>query len=161
VLVSDRHSLWVVQEALKALAQLGLVRSQTVGRAGLHAVNEEHVSIPSLRALLDPVAALTDTVREAVGDEVAAVILFGSIARGEATLHSDIDLAVVAPAGWDGGTDLQDRVRARLGNNCDVLVLAPEDFTDQRGVAEPVVRDILSEGVALIGSLPHRRSDVA
>lgn len=160
-LVSDRHSLWVVQEALKAFTQLGLVRSQTVGRAGQHIINEDHVSIPPLRALLDPIAALTDTVREAVGDEVPTVILFGSIARGEATIDSDIDLAVVAPAGWEGRTDLQDAVRARLGNDCDVLVLAPEDFNHRPGAAEPVVRDILREGVALIGSLPRGRSDVA
>ena len=160
-LVSDRHSLWVVQEALKALTQLGLVRSQTVGRAGVHTINNDHVWIAPLRTLLDPIAALTDTVREAVDDKVQAVILFGSIARGMATVHSDIDLAVGAPAGWDGQTDLQDAVRDRLGNDCDVLVLTPEDFRRRPGGAEPVVREILDEGVALIGAIPRERSDVA
>jgi predicted nucleotidyltransferase len=160
-LVSDDYSLWTVQEALKALTQLGLVNTQTVGRAGVHTVNEDHVSVAPLRALLDPIAALTDTVREAVGDNVKAVILFGSIARGEADISSDVDLAVIAPAGWEGRTDLEDAVRTRLGNDCDVLVLSPEDFTRLPGSGEPVVREILKDGVALIGSIPRLKSGAA
>ena len=160
-LVSDVYSLWTVQEALKALAQLGLVNTQTIGRAGVHTVNEDHVSVAPLRALLDPIAALTHTVRKAVGDDVQTVILFGSIARGESHINSDVDLAVIAPTGWDGRTDLEDAVRTRLGNYCDVLVFTPEDFSRLPGIDEPVVREILAEGIALIGSIPRVKSGVA
>lgn len=160
-LVSDDYSLWTVQEALKALTQLGIVNTQTIGRAGVHTINEDHVSVAPLRALLDPITALTGTVREAVGNDVKTVILFGSIARGEANIHSDVDLAVMAPAGWDGRADLEDAVRIRLGNNCDVLVFTPEDFTHLADIGEPVVREILTGGVALIGSIPRMKSRVA
>lgn len=160
-LVSDDYSLWTVQVALKATEQLGLVNVQTIGRAGVHTVNEDHFSVAPLRALLDPIAALTEIVREAVGNEVATVILFGSIARGEANTNSDIDLAVIAPAGWDGRTDLQDAVRSRLGNACDVLVFTPKDFTRLSDTGEPVAREILTDGVALIGSIPRINSGVA
>jgi predicted nucleotidyltransferase len=101
-LVSDHYSLWTVQEALKALTQLGLVHTRTIGRAGVHTINENHVSVQSLRALLDPIVALSATVREAVGNDVTTVILFGSIARGEASIHSDVDLAVIAEVDWEG-----------------------------------------------------------
>jgi len=160
-LVSDDYSLWTVQESLKALTQLGIVNTQTIGRAGVHTINEDHVSVAPLRALLDPITALTGTVREAVGNDVKTVILFGSIARGEANIHSDVDLAVIAPAGWDGRADLEDAVRIRLGNNCDVLVFTPEDFTHLADIGEPVVREILTGGVALIGSIPRMKSRVA
>jgi predicted nucleotidyltransferase len=160
-LLSDEYSLWTVQEALKALTQLGLVNTETIGRAGVHTINEDHVSVAPLRALLDPITALTRTVREAVGNDVKTVILFGSIARGEANTYSDVDLAVIAPAGWDGRADLEDAVRIRLGNNCDVLVFTPEDFTRLADTGEPVVREILASGLALIGSIPRRKSRVA
>lgn len=160
-LVSDEYSLWTVQEALKALTQLGIVDTQTVGRAGVHTINEDHVSVAPLRALLDPITALTGTVREAVGNDVKTVILFGSIARGEANFYSDVDLAVMAPDGWDGRADLEDAVRIRLGNNCDVLVFTSEDFTRMADIGEPVVREILASGVALIGSIPRMKSRVA
>ena len=160
-LVSDNYSLWTVQEALKALTQLGLVNTQTIGRAGVHTMNEDHFSVAPLRVLVDPITALTDTVREVAGHAVKTVILFGSIARGEANIHSDIDLAVIAPVGWDGRTDLEDAVRTRLGNNCDVLGFTPEDFTRLADTGEPVVREILTDGVALIGSIPRMKSGVA
>lgn len=160
-LVSDDYSLWTVQEALKALTQLGLVNTQTIGRAGVHTINEDHVSVAPLRVLLDPITALTDTVCEAVGDDVKAVILFGSIARGEANIHSDVDLAVIATAGWDDRIDLEDAVRTRLGNNCDVLVFTSEDLTRLADTGEPIVREILTNGVALMGSIPRMKSGVA
>ena len=160
-LLSDEYSLWTIQEALKALTHLGLVNTQTVGRAGVHIINEDHVSVAPLRALLDPITALADTVREAVGNDVKTVILFGSIARGEANVYSDVDLAVVAPVGWDGRADLEDAVRVRLGNHCDVLVFTPEDFTRLAEIGEPVVLEILTSGVALIGSVPRMKSRVA
>jgi predicted nucleotidyltransferase len=162
-LLSDDYSLWTVQEALKTLMRLGLVNSQSIGRAGVHTINEDHVAVEPLRALLDPIAALTEVVQETVGDDVKTVILFGSIARGVASVNSDVDLAVIAPAGWDGRIDLEDAVRTRLGNACDVLIFTPEDFNRLSGTgeAEPVVRQILTDGVPLIGSMQRRKSGAA
>jgi hypothetical protein len=87
-LLSDDYSLWTVQEALKSLSKLGLVETQTIGRAGVHTINEEHASVAPLRTLLDPVAALREAVSAVTDGDVQAVLLFGSIARGEATPDS-------------------------------------------------------------------------
>lgn len=160
-LVRDDHSLWAVQESLKALTLLGLVDTQTIGRAGVHTINESHYSVGPLRALLDPIAALTKIVQAAVGDDLQAAVLFGSIARGDAQPGSDIDLAVIAPSGWDGRAELQDAVRTRLGNGCDVLVFTPEEFSRLAGRGEPVVREILADGIALVGSIPRSKSGAA
>lgn len=153
-IVSDEHSLWSVQEALKAFAGLGLVTSRTVGRAGIHEINEAHASVAPLRALLDPMASLRAAASDAVGSDVDAVLLFGSIARGEATEASDVDLAVIAVAGWSGRVELEDIVRARLGNECDVLVFTPAEFAERAQEGEPVVTDIVRDGVALLGRKP-------
>ena len=152
-LVSDRHSLWSVQEALKAWVQLGVIRTQIVGRAVVHAVNEDHFTVAPLRLLLDPMTALTETAVQIAGDSVQAIILFGSVARGEAHEDSDIDLAVIAHSGWDGRVDLEDGVRRRLGNDCNVLVFTAEDFARLAGAHEPVVDEILVDGIPLIGTM--------
>lgn len=154
-IISDDHSLWSVQEALKALAQLGLVETRTVGRAGVHVINEAHAAIAPLRALVDPVAALRAAVAAAVDPSVETVVLFGSLARGEATRDSDIDLAVIAAAGWEGRAVLEDAVRARLGNGCDVIAFTESEFSRLAAADEPVVADILRDGVALLGSKPQ------
>ena len=161
-LLSDQFSLWSVQQALAALVGLGVVESQTVGRAMIHSINEDHYAIGPLRVLLDPYAALRDTVRGAVGSSASAVVVFGSVARGEAIADSDIDLVVLAPPDWDGRAKLQDVVRARIGNDCDVLVFTPEEFARLAASGdEPVVSDILADGVGLLGSLPQATAGVA
>jgi predicted nucleotidyltransferase len=159
-LVSDRYSLWSVQEALKAWAELGIVETQTVGRATAHTINENHAAVAPLRALLDPVASLTSTVVDAVDGSVEAVLMFGSVARGEASGHSDIDLAVIAPADWEGRAALADAVRGRLGNGSDVLVFTADEFRRLAEAGEPVVTDIVRDGVALVGSKPRTKQGV-
>lgn len=154
-LISDDYSLWTVQEALKALTRLGIVETQSVGRAGVHSINEEHVAVGALRAIVDPIAALREVVGTATGTEVTSVILFGSIARGEAAVDSDVDLAVIAPRGWDKRVELEDSVRTRVGNACDVLVFTQAEFGRLASSGEPVVRDILREGIALVGTVPR------
>jgi len=154
-LVSDRHSLWSVQEALKAWVQLGVVHTEIIGRTVIHSINEDHYTVPPLRSLLDPMAALTKIATQIVGEGVEAVIVFGSVAHGEAKEGSDIDLAVIAQSGWDGGIDLEDAVRNRLGNDCDVLVFTAKDFTSLAAANEPVVDEILMDGVPLIGTMPR------
>lgn len=154
-LVSDNYSLWSVQQALKVLAQLGLVDTQTVGRAGVHVINELHSAIAPLRALVDPITALRAAIGEAIDSEVHAVVVFGSVALGEASSDSDIDLAVIAAPAWDKRIELQDTVRVRLGNRCDVLVFTEAELSRLAAAGEPVVREILRDGVALIGSKPR------
>jgi predicted nucleotidyltransferase len=160
-LVSDAYSLWSVQEALKVLAQLGLVDTQTIGRAGVHVINERHSSIAPLRALVDPIAALKAAIGEAIDSDVQAVIVFGSVARGEATPESDIDLAVIASPTWDKRVELQDTVRVRLGNQCDLLGFTEAEFSRLAATGEPVVSDIVRDGVALVGSKPRVKRGAA
>jgi len=154
-LPSDDYSLWSVQEAVKLLTQLGLVDTRTVGRAGVHVINESNSFIAPLRALVDPIAALRAAISEAIDPTVQVVLLFGSIARGEAAVDSDIDLAVIASPAWAKRVELQSAIHTRLGNNCDVLVFTETEFSQLAGTGEPVVSDILRDGIALVGITPR------
>jgi len=103
-----------------------------------------------------------DILRIVTAHGALNVRVFGSVARGEAIADSDIDLVVLAPPDWDGRSELQDVVRARIGNHCDVLVFTPEEFARLAASGdEPVVSDILADGVVLLGSLPQTTAGVA
>ncbi len=158
-LVGDRHSLGAVQQALRDLERVGVITTEIVGRAGVHRVNDQHDAVAPLRLLASPFDMLTRVVEDEAAD-AQAVILFGSAARGEAHVDSDIDLAVIASEDWDGRADLADAVRARLGNDCDVLHLTPEQLSEDATTREPVIAEILRDGVALVGRMP-RQSRVA
>jgi predicted nucleotidyltransferase len=158
-LVADRHSLGAVQQALRDLDRLGLITTEAIGRAGVHHINEGHAGIAPLRALASPIEMLTRVVEETARG-VEAVIVFGSVARGDAHADSDVDLVVIAPEAWDGRAKLQEQVHERLGNDCDVLHLTGDHFKLAPEDREPVVSDILRDGIALVGTMP-RRSRVA
>ncbi len=150
----DGHSLGAVQQALRDIERIGVITTETIGRAGVHRINESHEAIAPLRSLASPIEMLTQVLREAAPD-VEAVIVFGSVARGEARADSDIDLVVIAPGSWDGRADLQQQVLERLGNDCDVLHLTHQDFARAPEDREPVVAEILRDGLALVGTMPR------
>lgn len=147
-------SLWSIQGTLRDLTVLGLVESRVVGRAGVHTVNNDHAFVAALRSIVSPLSVLRATVTEFADSDVQAIIVFGSVARGEATAGSDIDLAVTANAGWDQRAQLQETVNSRLGNACDVLVFTEDEFARSDG--EPVLADVRRDGIALAGRMPRR-----
>ncbi len=154
-LVRGEHSLWSVQEALKELALLGIVETQTIGRAGVHTINEDNTAVPYLRSLADPIGALRRVVMDAIDEAVGSVLIFGSIPRGEATRDSDIDLAVITNAEWGGQADLQEVVERRLGNGFDVVVITEVEFERLARQGEPLIRDIIRDSIALVGAKPR------
>ena len=150
----EGHSLGAVQQALRDLEGVGVITTETIGRAGVHRVNEQHEAIAPLRSLASPIDMLTRVVRD-VASDVEAVIVFGSVARGEAHSDSDVDLAVIARDAWNGRADLEQQVSERLGNPCDVLHLTREQFVRTAENREPVVAEILRDGLPLVGTVPR------
>jgi uncharacterized protein len=65
-----------------------------------------------LRELAEEYARL---LRSSFGDDLVSVVLFGSVARGDATERSDIDLLVVASGLPAGRLARQDRLREADG----------------------------------------------
>ncbi|HTW18458.1 MAG TPA: nucleotidyltransferase domain-containing protein [Nocardioides sp.] len=150
----EGHSLGAVQQALRDLEQIGVIAAETIGRARAHRINETHQTIAPLRLLASPLEMLTHVVRDAASG-AETVIVFGSVARGEARADSDVDLAAVAPDEWEGRAHLQQQVRERLGNDCDVLHLTRDHFARSPEDREPVVAEILRDGIALVGAMPR------
>ena len=103
--------------------------------------------------LVDPMllAQIADRLRERL--HATRVIVYGSVGRGEATIHSDIDLLVVAPS--DDRT-FQRLVDARaairdlsFGIPISSLVLTPDEIAARREQGDAFIREILETGIEL------------
>jgi predicted nucleotidyltransferase len=83
----------------------------------------------------------------------ARVILFGSHARGEAALHSDLDFLVVEPEVDDDGGEAVRlmRVLRDLRVPADVIVVSERYAEDWRDVRGTLVHAALSQGRVLAG----------
>jgi predicted nucleotidyltransferase len=78
------------------------------------------------------------------------VIVFGSVARGEADAGSDLDLVILA----DTTRPFFERFKEFAGlydvwPRLDLLVYTPEEFARMDGEENPLVRRVIEEGVVL------------
>jgi predicted nucleotidyltransferase len=81
------------------------------------------------------------------------VIVYGSVARGEATIHSDIDLLVVAPS-TEKAYFRMAHVLALIrdlsrGLPLSPVVLTPEELQERLARKDFFIQEILAEGIAL------------
>ena len=87
---------------------------------------------------------LTEILNRQKGLRLA--ILFGSLATGRATPESDIDLAV------DLGTPMNAEQKMQLISDLATVTGRPIDLIDLQTVGEPLLGQILKQGIRLHGS---------
>ena len=157
--LSRQHVLRV----LDGLVELGIVETLGVGAHPAYRARGEHPLHPPLAALFQAEEARFSRVAEAIrvaAREAEAVWLYGSVARGDDTAASDVDIAVVI-----GGGEVErtaDEVRARLapveealGIRVSVVGLDTEDVL-RLSEGDPWWRSVAEEAVALAGPDPER-----
>ncbi|GGJ76292.1 hypothetical protein GCM10010123_02820 [Pilimelia anulata] len=149
-----------VRKVLHRLTHQGVVRSARVGNVATFRLNREHLAAPHITALAELADAflgrLARRLRRWEPVPLYAAV-FGSAARGDMHAGSDIDILLVAP-----GTGIDPRWETAvaelvvdgaewLGNDVRPLIL-PAGEIIARGHAEPVLRDVLADGITVLGS---------
>lgn len=92
------------------------------------------------------VATMVDRIVEAFDPE--RIVLFGSVARGEVTKYSDVDLLVVMPDGTDRHAAAVEMHRC-LGDMLtakDIVVTTPDEISRRGQLGGTVIREALREG---------------
>ncbi len=78
------------------------------------------------------------------------IVLFGSLARGDADAYSDIDLVVIKPTSLTFVERLADVVRrCPSAGGADILVYTPEEFERMRETENPFMDCVLRDGKVL------------
>lgn len=90
-------SLYLVQRELRRLERAGLIARSERGRHVEYRALTSHPAFPGIRDALLRTIALGDGLRASLEDlpGVDLAFVFGSVARGEATSSSDVDLMVI------------------------------------------------------------------
>ena len=94
-----RSGTGAVQRELARLEAAGLVTASRIGKQKHYQANPVSPVFAELRALVLKTSGLADVLRAAltpIADRVRAAFVYGSIAKGEDTAASDIDLMVVS-----------------------------------------------------------------
>jgi len=150
------------QRALVRLRDAGLVLTESAPPALLYRANRDHLALPAITELLH----LNDRLRQQLAKKVTrwaiqpvSVVLYGSVAREEAGLESDVDLLVVRPdavppddALWSEQlSSLSESLSRWTGRRASVVELSEAEAIRGLRRAESFVVAAADEGIGISG----------
>ncbi len=156
-----------IRRAAERLVEQGIVVSRRAGRANLYKLNRDHVAAPHIEGLVTLRAQLVARFRSTIsawGTSPHSVLIFGSVARGEAGPHSDLDLLVIRPSGVGEGAArwreqlalLEEQASGWTGNEARILEYGENELGD--AAVRRVIEEALTDGIELYGSRRSIRS---
>lgn len=154
------------RRALNRLASIGLITAEEDSHAVRYSLNRKHALWSPVQEMLETPKKLSMLIREVVrqhaGDSATAA-LFGSVARGEATGDSDIDIAVLVPDSFDSERrerlvdELSEQTSTFTGNPAQVLVVTVSEVRSMIKDHDPLIdswrddaRTITGEDLAVL-----------
>jgi hypothetical protein len=160
--LARRGSVAGVAKALDRLGHQGLVTRLDAPPAALYTLNRQHVAAPVAEALAGLGFEFLSRLRNAFSAwEVKPVhaSLFGSAARRDGALDSDVDIFVVRPAGveeedptWSEQlASLSDLVLASTGNRAGIIDFVEQDIEQMLEENPPVLDELRRDAIDLAG----------
>ncbi|HEX3779643.1 MAG TPA: nucleotidyltransferase domain-containing protein [Pseudonocardiaceae bacterium] len=155
-----RNSVEGIRKVLRRLADQGVVLAKQVGGAYSYRFNRDHLAAEYIIGLAELPAKLLQHLEDRLTAWDPAPVyaaVFGSAVRGSMTTESDLDILLIRPddvddAGWETQVDdLAAAVTRWTGNEARPLVFTETELVD-RGRDEPVLRDVLAEGLTVAGT---------
>ncbi len=151
-----------VHRALRPLTARQIVDAEPQGRAILYRLNDEHWLVRTgLRPLFEAeivfFTRLGEAIQAAARVPLRSVILFGSLARGDARLDSDIDLLCLTGTSDTQGTAETNlhaaapALQRQFGRRISCLVWSTRGFLRRYRSGDSLVREIVNTGEAIAG----------
>jgi predicted nucleotidyltransferase len=132
-IVRNVHSgVGAVERELSKLERSGLVSIERIGNQKHYRANQAAPIFEELRGLIKKTVGLAQPIKESFepyADAIKSAFVYGSVAKGADTAHSDIDLMVI-------GDDLNysdlytaaQHVEGKLRRKVHLLLLSPKDW---------------------------------
>lgn len=151
-----------VRLVLGRLVAHGLVNKEPAGAASLYTLNREHVAFPIVRQLM----SLLQEVPQRISEDIANwrvppehASLFGSAARGDGSLTSDVDIFLIRPDAvasddirWRRQLQgLSDQVHDWTGNHASMIDVSRAELRAMLRRNEPIAESLRKDSVRLFG----------
>ncbi len=124
-------SVGTVQRELEALSEIGLIERSIIGRQVFYQANRSHPVFEEIRSLLAKTAGIFHQLRSALAplaEKISFAFVYGSIARGDESAGSDVDLMVIGDVDLDEILACLASVERTLGRAINPTVYPLEEF---------------------------------
>jgi hypothetical protein len=152
-----------VRKVLIRLADHGLVNVQEAGPALLYVLNREHLAAPLVESLAGLRAELFERIRRHIASwqvPPLSATVFGSAARGDGDISSDVDVFLVRPVAVDPDdlqwrrqvSELSTAIMRWTGNDASMIEVSARGARAMSERAEPVAVELVRDAVPLAGA---------
>ena len=143
-----------IRQELTKLVRLDLVQSRRDSNRVYYRAKTENPLYPEIRNLVLKTSGLADVLKSALVDKrIRVAFVFGSIARGDETATSDIDLMVIGQLGLRDLSRLLSGIQEKIGREVNPYVLKEEELRKRVRAKEHFVSSVLeSPKILIIGS---------
>jgi len=135
VLDAVKSGRGTVQRELKNLTDSGIIIREVQGRQVYYRANEKCPIFNELKSIVSKTFGLADVLREALApleEQIAFALVYGSMASGQATSASDIDLLVVGDIDETMLHRALSEAENRLGRPVNYTLMSQAEFDKKR-----------------------------
>jgi len=137
-----------VQRELPKLERIRLLDHTVHGNRKYYQVNRDCPIFPELKSIFLKTVGLGDALREYLSKEVAGIevaFIYGSYARGEESIASDIDVFVVGAIKARDLSAALARARSELGREINPVIMTPQEFRAKAAANNHFVLSVLEQ----------------
>ncbi len=137
-----------VQRELRALTDAGILLREREGRQVYYRANPDCPIYPELVSLVRKTVGLVDVLRAALAGlerRLAVAFVYGSMARGDATSESDVDLMVIGEASFGDVVDALAPAQDTLGREVNPSVYTKTEFRRRLQAGEHFVTSVFHD----------------
>jgi predicted nucleotidyltransferase len=150
-----RLNLNSVRRELENLETAGLLTSTRKGNLKLYAADHKSPIHEELKRIILKTTGLGDTLKTQLAKTgtVETAFIYGSYARGDETLGSDIDLLIIGNIDQTKATPIFEKLEKQLSREINYTILTPHEFRERKAKHDPFITEILRQKrIPLVGS---------
>lgn len=138
---------------LKRMERAGLVSTNRAGNQVRYQANKASPIFEELAGIMRKTSGMADVLREALAllaDRIQVAFVFGSVAKGEESPRSDVDLMVVGKVSFEDVVQAVYGVHERLRREVNPVVMPPKDFARKLKTKDRFVTRLMAEPKLLL-----------
>lgn len=130
---------------LARLSVLGILAQQSEGRQKYYQANRRSAIFPDLQQLVLKTSGVADVLRAALtplNPRICTAFVFGSVAKGEPSAESDVDLMVIGEVTVRELVSALAQAQRQLGREVNPTVYSAEEFAQKTAKGQPFVQSV-------------------
>jgi predicted nucleotidyltransferase len=140
--------LLLVQRAVARLVQAGLVNHAARGNRVYYRVDKSHPAFQDLKAVILKTVGIGDALRMQLarfGERIRIAFVYGSVARGEETVSSDVDIMLIGNLSGREVASVFSPVKKMLNREINPTIYSPVEFRKRVKERHPFLISVLKE----------------